>query len=396
MRVNVADTLNENIEPWGGLVAKSRGAALDATDYAVAATHTYRGVAQRCQRSARAVRRARSDCQCARSELSVAVQRRVAGRPDTCGRRRRLRGRQFTRRASPAPASLRCVDTLSYYAGRHQLKTGFDFSVIDTTARLPLALRRPVRLRRAPGDSGHQPVPISAIQAVALGIPAAYFQGYGNSDASYPLSDLSVFAQDDWALRSNLTVKLGVRYQLQFWPERRSRATATMWHRACRLAWDPAGGKKTVLRAAYGVFHDNNVTTIVANTKALNGTTGVRSFVARLPSPIPGHGVELAGTPLRRAAASETPSLVVTVDPAMKTPYAHHLSAGVDREVSGGFLFAASVVYVRGFNFLGTIDYNPLSPIWTRAAARRHRRSRRHVADLSSVHVVTRRPGIAA
>ena len=39
-RYNYADGLNENIEPWGGLVARSRGAALDSRDHMFSAAQT--------------------------------------------------------------------------------------------------------------------------------------------------------------------------------------------------------------------------------------------------------------------------------------------------------------------------------------------------------------------
>src|SRR5207247_4111946 len=39
-RYNYADGLNENIEPWGGLIAKSRGAALDNKDHMFSASQT--------------------------------------------------------------------------------------------------------------------------------------------------------------------------------------------------------------------------------------------------------------------------------------------------------------------------------------------------------------------
>src|SRR5687768_7262743 len=39
-RVNYADAFNENIEPWGGQTARSRGAVLDAADYMRALSHT--------------------------------------------------------------------------------------------------------------------------------------------------------------------------------------------------------------------------------------------------------------------------------------------------------------------------------------------------------------------
>ena len=48
------------------------------------------------------------------------------------------------------------------------------------------------------------------------------------------------------------------------------------------------------------------------------------------------------------------------MDPARKTPYTHHVSTGVDHEALGRVLLSASLIYARGFNFLGPLDYNPL------------------------------------
>ena len=39
VRFNWADDLNDNIEPWGGIVAKSAGAFLDSRDFMVAGSH---------------------------------------------------------------------------------------------------------------------------------------------------------------------------------------------------------------------------------------------------------------------------------------------------------------------------------------------------------------------
>ena len=40
VRLNWADTRNENAEPWGGLVARSRGGALESDDVMGAVSHT--------------------------------------------------------------------------------------------------------------------------------------------------------------------------------------------------------------------------------------------------------------------------------------------------------------------------------------------------------------------
>ena len=58
--------------------------------------------------------------------------------------------------------------------------------------------------------------------------------------------------------------------------------------------------------------------------------------------------------------ADPYPSLVISIDPGLETPYAHHLSAGVERELPGSIALATDVIFVRGFKQLSTLDYNPL------------------------------------
>jgi hypothetical protein len=357
MRFSYATMLNEQIEPWGGLVAKSRGAVLDAADYAIAATHTFvRGKnlvnEARVQYAVRDQAVDALDPNCplpCRGEEQGGPAVGVSGVGSV--------GRQVY---TPAPRDARriqAIDTVTYYAGKHQVKAGFDASVIDTEARLPLGFGGEFAFTALPAIPGLTSGPISAIQAVALGLPTVYFRGYGNPDADYPYSDLSVFVLDEWSLSSALTVKLGVRYQAQFWPDGFPRDRNDVAPRLS-AAWDPFGARKTVIRGAYGLFYDNTLGTIAANTKALNGTTGVRSVVAILPSLVP---VEAWNAPGRRVDTppENVPSVVVSVDPRLKTPYTHHAAIGLDHE-AGGVLLSATLMHVRGFNFLGPLEYNPL------------------------------------
>src|SRR5581483_3590137 len=46
----------------------------------------------------------------------------------------------------------------------------------------------------------------------------------------------------------------------------------------------------------------------------------------------------------------------------LKTPFAHQVSAGIDRQIGGGASLAVNFIYARGFNEIGTVDYNPLVP----------------------------------
>ncbi|HSL21487.1 MAG TPA: hypothetical protein VK886_08125 [Vicinamibacterales bacterium] len=58
---------------------------------------------------------------------------------------------------------------------------------------------------------------------------------------------------------------------------------------------------------------------------------------------------------------------MLSVDPGLKTPYAHHASTDVERELGHGLSMSAHFVYARGFDQLGTIDYNPVTSPATQA-----------------------------
>ena len=92
----------------------------------------------------------------------------------------------------------------------------------------------------------------------------------------------------------------------------------------------------------------------------LDGDSGVKTLALRFP-----RSIAAWNAPDRRlpeSAVGAFPSVKFIIDPALKTPYAHHISAGVDRELGHALSASADFVYVRGFNELGTIDYNPLVP----------------------------------
>ena len=155
------------------------------------------------------------------------------------------------------------------------------------------ALRRTLYFRAASGDSaGLFPLPFSSIQAFALGLPARYFQGYGDSRGPTLPGPVAVRA-GRLAPWSDLTLKLGVRYQKQFWPDlattgpgfpgRHSPETATTSPRGSAsrgILWR----QRTSVHGAYGLFFDNLVTGAVAVDQDINGRdeSDVRTLIARV------------------------------------------------------------------------------------------------------------------
>ncbi|HET8644423.1 MAG TPA: TonB-dependent receptor, partial [Vicinamibacteria bacterium] len=291
-------------------------------------------------------------------------------------------GRQ---RFTPQPRlneRIQLVETISFFGGNHALKAGLDFNYINTReTALPLHFGGRYIFASLPGTVlaaiGQPPraTPLSPVEALALGLPAAYVQGYGTVGASYKDSDISLFVQDDWKISSRLMLKAGLRYQRQtpyddidYTVSTPGGSSMTYKYPAdnnnfaprVALAFDPAGDGRTSLHAAYGLFYDNQIIAVGQIGAGINGAAnGVRTLVLRFPASIapwraPGHRMPEPSTPY--------PSLVISPDPGMETPYAHQAAVGFDRALGQDVSVTANFVYVRGKNQLGTIDYNPVVP----------------------------------
>jgi hypothetical protein len=372
LRFNEANSYDENTEAFGGLIAKSRAGAVKINDHDVAAAHAW-------VMSGTTVNELRlhwvnrpwslipldpaCNGECDRDDEGGPTLE-VLGVANV-GRQRTAPGRRDT-------VMYQAVDAFTHVQGAHQIKGGVDFRFTDTpTYHLPLTFGGRYVFTALPATPGVLPAPVSAIQAVALGVPATYVQGYGNPGGAFEFKELSLFSQDDWRIAPRVTLKLGVRYQKQFWPNisydvpgfpTRYTFPADNNNVAPRVAvaWDPTGDRGTSVHGAYGVFYADHINNVAPITSILDGNTGVKTLALRFPRSIPAWNAP--DRRLLESAVGAFPSVRFAIDPALKTPYAHQISAGVDREIGHALSASADFVYVRGFNELGTIDYNPLVP----------------------------------
>ena len=371
VRYTYGDGLNENIEPFGGQVARSRAAVLDSRDNMIAASHAV-VVSQRIVNELR--------FQFARRDQNVLsldpTCDGVCDREDEGGPTLEVIGFASVgrQRFTPQPRlndRYQILDSISLFTGPHHLKAGLDFNYVNhKTQSLPLHFGGRYIFQPLPAIPGVLPVAVNSIQALALGLPAAYVQGYGDSSVPYGYKDLSLFVQDDWRVTDRLTVKAGLRYQNQYWPDFDYRVAglpnAYQFPKdnnnvAPRLgvSWDPLGDEKTAIHAAYGIFYDNHITGMAGIARGINGEDKVQTLLLTFPSSRAGWLAPNHRLP-RAAAPAVFPSVEISIDPGMETPYAHHTSVGVDRELPNQMALSANVIYVRGKHQVGTIDYNPL------------------------------------
>ena len=233
-------------------------------------------------------------------------------------------------------------DVVSRASGTHMMKAGTSFTYLSQQARTPLEFGGSFTFAPLPAIPGLLPVPISALEAFALGLPALYVRGFGNSSGPFSYQEFSAFAQDDWRATPRLTVKAGVRYQFQVWPALDTTVSnvggTTLSYPfpqdhnnlAPRLAasFDLTGDGRTSIDAAYGIFYGSQLATILGSQIVFDGSTdGVRLLVASISR----EHRRLAGArSSARRAGGPVPELGRSrLRPDLQTPYAHQTSIGL-------------------------------------------------------------------
>ena len=137
------------------------------------------------------------------------------------------------------------TDSLSYLRGNHGFKIGADVRRVHLTSFVPFDFR---------GTYSYQ-----TLAQFVLNTPFTVTQAYGDPEPNFKYFETAFFAQDDWKVRSNVTLNLGFRYE-------RTGAAQGFYSNvktdnnnvAPRLgfAWDVNNNAKTVVRGGYGLTYD--------------------------------------------------------------------------------------------------------------------------------------------
>lgn len=198
------------------------------------------------------------------------------------------------------------TDTIAKTFGRHTLKIGADFNLIQLrSAKAQIfeldfggvanfggipATAFNAAFAGLPGATG--------LQAYGLGIPTTYIQGIGNSNQPFDNIPIALFAQDSWKVNRNLTLNYGVRYDVEISP---LFAPATSVNAAAEkalgvvegiprdynnfaprvgIAWDPTGSGRTSIRLGYGLFYDHPLLAIAFDSVTADGGRSVQLLSA--------------------------------------------------------------------------------------------------------------------
>jgi outer membrane receptor protein involved in Fe transport len=258
----------------------------------------------------------------------------------------------------------------TFTRGAHQFKTGGDISFISFRSD---SLGSPLGTWTMPRDAEYNPADSSTF-------PTQWTNSLPTF-AEIPVKHFSTYLQDDWRLHNNLTLNLGLRYDLQsgsfnedlsgllgrigeqlgpefaefpipvpFHEGADSRGDRNNFGPRAGFAWDVTGDGRTNVHAGYGLFYENMRT--LQNFGELTWPQS-RSIIISNPSyPDP-----LLGASRDQFLSTAPPNITVMSNDTVSA-YAHQSSAGISKMIGRNLGVTADVIVVRRRADRDTVDLN--------------------------------------
>jgi hypothetical protein len=222
-------------------------------------------------------------------------------------------------------------EIMSWSSGKHLVKFGLN---------VPDWSHRGIDNRKSFGGTFY----FSDLQAYQAQQPYSFWIQQGSGSLTFLQKELGGFIQDEYRVRPNLSLSLGLRYNWQNYLHDNTDF-------APRIAFAYGVGKKakTVLRGGVGIFYDRTGANPLLDLLLYDGQH-LRSYLISDPSypdPLP-KGVSLDGLPINTER----------LDPNVREPYTIQYSIGAERQVARKTTVAITYTGSRGVSLFRSRDIN--------------------------------------
>jgi len=229
------------------------------------------------------------------------------------------------------------------------------------------------------------PIPGADINTYLNTIADTFTGSAGSNVADDNWTYVATYFQDDWKPRHNVTINLGLRWEMQAGPYQNNfdtlalralNAVGSPYQRKQDLkdfgprvgfAWDLKGNGKTVVRGGYGIYYDE----IFQNITLYEKWSDVRTplfFVSASPSQwtpqyYADHREEIRQGFIDPTFAGQTLRLTA---PDLKQPYSHQFNAGFSHELNPTVSFDVDYIHAIGEREIGRWRINSTDNLNTR------------------------------
>lgn len=263
------------------------------------------------------------------------------------------------------------ADTITWMRGEHYLRLGADL-LFDRI------------LNFFPGNFAGA-YTFNSLAGFQLGAPSAAgeryvqaFAGTGTTGATtHPdIDEYSFFLQDEWRVRSDLTLNAGLRYDIQKFAKPAIRnpdaqlasagidtaslnTDANNWGPRIGIAWAPKT-MKYVVRAGYGLFYGRTPSIMVGTAHSNNGINV--QTITFTGTQVPTYPAIFTSIPV--GAAIPKPTIFI-FDQDYQNPRVQQASTGIEYALSQDTSVAVNYIFVHGDQLSRSTDINigPSSPI---------------------------------
>ena len=276
-------------------------------------------------------------------------------------------GVSYLPRVEPNEQRFQFADTVSWTAGKHIVKFGYDIAnTRDYTYFLSPAY----------GFYTYQTVTNFALDFSGNTKGArnwqSYSQAFGNPVVDATIRDYGFYAQDQYLITPKLTVNYGVRYEYAQLPQPKivnpdypqtGHIPTGSLNLAPRLGLAYSLNEKTVVRAGFGVYHARFPGSLIDNLFTNNGVfqtlIGLQGANSVQSASGPVYPNALAGAP---PGTSTGAANIQFAAPNLRTPYSLQGTLAVERQLGHDVSFTASYIRSRGLQLLTSRDLNIGAP----------------------------------